>query len=485
MWPAVHNRTMLPSYLLLDLETTGGNPSLDRIIEVAAVRVEEGREVVRWSSLVNPGTHISPFITSLTGIDNAMVRDAPPFSDVASRLLELLDDTVLVAHNVRFDHGFLKNEYQRLEIDLRTRLLCTVRLSRKLYPQHKGHGLDAIMHRHGLRSEARHRAMGDVDAVLQWLALARRELGGEALAHAARSLVAGSASLPPHLETTVQGIPDATGVYLLYGVANKPLYVGKSIHLRARVVAHFQADHKSGREMRLAQETRRVEFHRTAGEMGALLRESQLVKQLQPEYNRKLRRTPALCVWQIAEEAQERPQVSLIETGALVPGQLDRVYGIFKTAKAARAALLALADAHGLCARLLGLEAGTGRCFGQQIGRCAGACCALESLDKHLLRVRLALSAHRLQDWPFPGPVGLREHDMANGRTDIHVFDHWCYLATVQNEADLHDVLSSRQTMAFDVDIYGLLRKRLEAGGQFSAGLIRFEARRAVDQLQG
>ena len=97
----MHNARMLPSYLMLDLETTGGNPSLDRIIEIAAVRVEEGREVVRSSTLVNPGTRISPFITSLTGIDNAMVRDAPAFADVASRLLELLDDPVLVAHNVR------------------------------------------------------------------------------------------------------------------------------------------------------------------------------------------------------------------------------------------------------------------------------------------------------------------------------------------------------------------------------------------------
>ena len=146
---------MLSSYLMLDLETTGGNPVSDRIIEIALVRVEDGREVVRWSSLVNPGRWVSPFITNLTGIDNAMVADAPSFEDVAARLLELLDGTVLVAHNARFDHGFLKNAFSRMQIDLRVRVLCTVRLSRKLYPQHKGHGLDAIMRRHGLHSDAR------------------------------------------------------------------------------------------------------------------------------------------------------------------------------------------------------------------------------------------------------------------------------------------------------------------------------------------
>ncbi|MEO7937745.1 MAG: exonuclease domain-containing protein [Burkholderiaceae bacterium] len=475
---------MLSSYLMLDLETTGGNPALDRIIEIAAVRVEEGREVLRWSTLVNPGTRISSFITGLTGIDNSMVRDAPTFAEVAPRLLELLDDTVLVAHNVRFDHGFLKNEYQRLLIDLRTRLLCTVRLSRKLYPQHRGHGLDAIMRRHGLYSESRHRAMGDVDMVLCWLELAQRELGDEAVQHAAQSLVSGVASLPPHLETALQGIPDAAGVYLLYGVSRIPLYVGKSIHLRSRVIAHFQADHKSGRDMRLAQETRRVEFQRTAGELGALLRESQLVKQWQPEYNRKLRRTPALCVWQMADDAAQRPQVRLVETGTLAADQLGQIYGVFKSAKSAREALLALADTHGLCARLLGLEPGTGRCFGQQIGRCAGACCGQEPRVKHRLRVQLALAAHKLQDWPFPGPVGVREHDTASGRSDIHVFDHWCHLATVQDTADLHEVLNSRGALAFDVDTYGLLRKRLMAGGKSSSDLIRFEARPLADVAQ-
>jgi DNA polymerase-3 subunit epsilon len=481
----MHNAPMLPSYLMLDLETTGGNPALDRIIEIAAVRVEEGREVLRWSTLVNPGTRISSFITGLTGIDNTMVRDAPTFAEVAPRLLELLDHTVLVAHNVRFDHGFLKNEFQRMQIDLRTRLMCTVRLSRRLYPQHKGHGLDAIMRRHGLHSDARHRAMGDVDAVLQWLDLAQRELGAQALQHAASALVSGVASLPPHLETTLQGIPDAPGVYLLYGESAQPLYVGKSIHLRARVIAHFQADHKSGRDMRLAQQTRRVEFQRTAGELGALLRESALVKQLQPEYNRKLRRSPALYVWQIADDEDQQPQVRLLETSALAPEQLGSVYGVFKSAKAAREALLALADTHGLCARLLGLEAGAGRCFGQQIGHCAGACCGQEPLARHLLRVRLALTTHKLQDWPYAGPLGLREHDAASGRTDIHVFDHWCHLATVQDETALQEVLCSRHPMRFDIDTYGLLRKRLAGVGKASADLIRFEARQVADLAEG
>ncbi|MCW5645313.1 MAG: DNA polymerase III subunit epsilon [Rhodoferax sp.] len=454
---------MLPSYVMLDLETTGGNPVSDRIIEIAAVRVEEGREVARWSTLVNPGRWVSPFITSLTGIDNAMVSEAPRFEAVAPRLLELLDGAVLVAHNARFDHGFLKNEFQRIDIDLRTRLMCTVRLSRKLYPQHKSHGLDAILRRHNLHSAARHRAMGDVDAVLDFLALARGELGVERLRRAARELVSGVASVPPHLESALQDIPDATGVYLMYGDNRQPLYVGKSLHLRARVLSHFQSDHATGRDMQLAQGTRQVEFRRTAGELGALLLESRLVKELQPAFNRKLRRTAPLYAWQLADDPDARPQVRLLELGDLQAGLPERLHGMFKSAKAARQALLALADAHGLCAQVLGLEAGTGRCFAQQVGRCRGACCGQEDGRRHLLRVQLALAAQRMQDWPFSGRIGVREHDPHTGRTDIHVFDRWCHLATVHDEAALDDALDTRSALAFDVDTYQLLRKRLLA----------------------
>ncbi len=188
---------MLPCYVMLDLETTGGNAVNDRITEIAAVRVENGMEVDRWSTLVNPGVRIPPFIQNLTGINDAMVADAPCFEDVARRLVSMLEGAVFVAHNVRFDHSFVINELARIDMKLKAKTLCTVRLSRKLYPQHKGHGLDALMQRHGLQTLARHRAMGDVDIVLAWLKIATSELGAETLQREAQSLLQGSASVPP------------------------------------------------------------------------------------------------------------------------------------------------------------------------------------------------------------------------------------------------------------------------------------------------
>ncbi len=156
---------MLPAYVLLDLETTGATAVSDRITEIGLVRYENGIEVKRWQTLVNPEMHITPFIQRITGIDDEMVKDAPLFKDVAHELLEHLHGAVLCAHNVRFDHGFLKSEFKRLGITLRQKVLCTVKLSRLLYPEHKSHGLDAIIARHAIHCSARHRAMGDVEVM--------------------------------------------------------------------------------------------------------------------------------------------------------------------------------------------------------------------------------------------------------------------------------------------------------------------------------
>lgn len=453
---------MLPCFVMLDLETTGGNAVQDRITEIAAVRMENGVETARWSTLVNPGVRIPPFIQSLTGISDAMVADAPAFEEVASTLLELLDGAVFVAHNVRFDHGFVVNELARMDRKLKTKTLCTVRLSRKLYPQHKGHGLDAILQRHGLHTMARHRAMGDVDVVLQWLKIATEELGSAAVQRCAEELLQGSASVPPQLETAIADIPDTPGVYLFYGEGSLPLYIGKSVNMRTRVLSHFQSAAKVAREMRILTEIRRIEWVQTAGELGALLLESRLVKERQPVYNRQLRREKALCSWQLDDDPQANPLVKLVQMDAIAPEKWGQLYGTYKSKRQASDGLRLLAETHGLCPRLLGLESGKGACFACQIGRCKGACDGRESRVLHRVRVQMALAQQRLQAWPHPGRVGIREYQPETERTDIHVFDHWCHLATVSDLGELDELRDLRQpALAFDLDTYRLLQKRL------------------------
>jgi DNA polymerase III subunit epsilon len=454
---------MLPCFVMLDLETTGGNAVHDRITEIAAVRVENGVETERWSTLVNPGVRIPPFIQSLTGISDAMVEDAPTFEKVAPKLLELLNGAVFVAHNVRFDHGFVLNELARMDIALKVKTLCTVRLSRKLYPQHKGHGLDAIMRRHGLTTQARHRAMGDVDMVLQWLGIAASELGADALRREATALLQGSASIPPQLETTISDIPDTPGVYLFYGESTLPLYVGKSINIRTRVMSHFQSAAKVAREMRILTEIRRVEWRETAGELGALLLESRLIKELQPVYNRQLRKEQALTAWRLAPDAAQRPLLTLVGLDQVELSELDQLYGIYRSKRQAMDALRLLTDTNRLCPQAVGLESSKGACFAHQIHRCKGVCAGHEAPALHHLRLKMALLQHRLHAWPHKGQVHLREYNAATDRTDIHVFDHWCHVATVHDEAELAECAQTRKALAFDVDTYRLLVKRLAA----------------------
>ena len=467
---------MLPSYVLLDLETTGGSATHDRITEIAAVRYDNGLESARWSTLVNPGTRISGFIEQLTGISNAMVENAPTFDAVGGQLLDLLDGAVLVAHNVRFDHGFLLHEFARMQVSLRVKTLCTVRLSRLLYPQAKGHGLDAIMQRHGISSSARHRAMGDVQVMQTWLDIAYAEFGQMHVRQQALTLLQGSAALPPQLDTPVTDIPESAGVYIFYGEGVLPLYVGKSVKLRSRVMAHFQAASRDPREMRIAQEIRRIEWIETAGELGALLLEARLVKQQQPLHNRQLRRESSLCAWRLDANPNSRPLLTLVRGADLSSQQMASLYGPYRSKNQAVSLLRELADKHGLCLRALGLESGKGRCFAHQIGHCKGVCCGEEAPERHHLRLQMALSAEKLRTWPFAGPVGLREHNPLNGLSDIHVFDQWRHLATVHSDAELAEVLQdSQRSLAFDLDTYRLALKYLMQTGKAGAQLIDFQ----------
>ena len=464
---------MLPCYVLVDLETTGGNPVEDRITEIAAIRVESGVVVDRWQSLVDPQRPIPPFVQGLTGINSAMVSTAPRIETLLPRLFKMLEGAVLVAHNARFDHGFLKNAAARAGLELRVRTLCTVRLARRLYPQARSHGLDALLHRHGLATPvarggraaadtnelARHRAMGDVEALRAWLAAAAAELGADALREAAAALLRSSSSLPPQLETMPEALPQGPGVYLFHGDGEIPLYIGKAVNLRRRVLQHFQSDHADAREMRIAQQLRRVECIETAGEFGALLLEARLVKQWQPLYNRQLRRSGQLCSWQLAEDAAAHPQLRLVRGTADAAGA--ELYGVYRSRRQALETLREVAERDALCLRALGLESGRGRCFAHQLGRCRGVCCGGESAAQHLTRLRAALAAQRLQTWPWRGAIALRER--GEGGSELHVFDDWRHLGSARDEAGARALLAARRPLAFDLDTYRLLLARLRA----------------------
>src|SRR6185436_7636063 len=222
-----------PGIAFVDLETTGTTPVGDRVTEIGIVRVVDGRLIEEWSTLVNPECPIPEEIQVLTGITNAMVRDAPTFRQVAAEVRERLEDHLFVAHNARFDYGFVKNEFRRLEVPFTADVLCTVRLSRRLYPDAIGHSLDSVIERHGLQEAVqgdaasrtgRHSALGDARALWHFVKQLHREKEMADITAAVKRLLK-TPSLPPQLPADVlEGLPEGPGVYRFYGVNDLPLY---------------------------------------------------------------------------------------------------------------------------------------------------------------------------------------------------------------------------------------------------------------------
>jgi DNA polymerase-3 subunit epsilon len=141
---------------------------------------------------------------------------------------------------------------------------------------------------------------------------------------------------------------------------------------------------------------------------------------------------------------------------------MEFLFGTFRSKREATEALRNIATEHQLCQKLLGLESGKGACFASQIKRCNGACCGKENKVIHHLKLQQALAKHRLKAWPYQTKIGIKEHNPYSNQTDIHIFDQWCHLGTVNNEADLEEMMQSRSVFAFDLDSYKLLLKTLK-----------------------
>jgi DNA polymerase III subunit epsilon len=440
----------------VDLETTGGRAGLHRVIEVGVVAARAGRLESEWSTLVNPGVAIPPGIQHFTGITDEMVRSAPFFEDIAGELLARLEGRLFVAHNARFDYGFLRAEFRRLGQRFSSRVACTVRLSRRLDPEERFHNLDVLIDRHRLDCPARHRALADAQAIWQLWARLRAQRPAPEL-EAVLAEITALPSLPAHLPPDLaDDLPEVPGVYRFYGEGDALLYVGKANDIRRRVLSHWQAAARTGKARQMAELTRRVEWTQTAGELGAELLEARLVRELQPLFNRRLRGAREVLTWVVGDDGAA-PVLAPVGGVQLGFAAAD-TFGLFRSAAAARKALTELAREHRLCLKVLGLEDSAGSCFAHQLGRCAGACVGSEPLARHGLRVKLALAATRLKNWPFRGAVALRERG-ADGLEHVHVVDEWRHLATL--EAPGEPLPPPGRRVPLDVDVYHILARHL------------------------
>jgi DNA polymerase-3 subunit epsilon len=451
-----------PRVVFLDLETTGASADRDRITEIGLLEVVDGKLVGEWSTLVDPGHAIPAVITSLTGITNEMVAAAPTFGEIGPGLLERLEGRLLVAHNARFDYAFLRAEFRRIGIRFRARVLCTVRLSRALFPEHRHHNLDSVMERFGLSCAARHRALGDAQVVWAFARELERAVEPERLAETVAAITR-VPTLPAGVDAErFEDLPDAPGVYVFYAADGTPLYAGKSANLRSRVLAHFDGDGHLDQAQQLALQTASLEWIETGGELGAALREIALLRQLAPIFNR--RRDPSQA-WSLRWSPGGMVEPVEVEEPGIAS---DSIYGMFRSRADAFAALRGVANAQQLCRILLGLESGSGPCSAYAQGVCRGACIGLEMPAQHMIRLAGALARLRLAPWPFAGRIALREADTYRGVTEIHVLDQWRHLGSARTEMELAEVLERSELPPFDIDHYRLLTRHLNRGPDVS-----------------
>ncbi|RJK64629.1 excinuclease Cho [Serratia marcescens] len=259
---------------------------------------------------------------------------------------------------------------------------------------------------------------------------------------------------PEHLRACLAPLPKGPGVYLFHGESESlPLYIGKSVNVRSRVMAHFRAQD----EAKMLRQTRRISFIETAGELGALLLEAQLIKQQQPLFNKRLRRSKQLCALRLQADTVTIAHAKEIDF-AVTP----HLYGLFANRHAALEKLRAIADEHRLCYGKLGIDKlPAGRaCFRYSLRKCAGACCGVESAQEHTQRLSAALEQLRIACWPFAGRVALEEQ----GETlrQYHVIHNWFYLGSVSSLAQAQRLQSAASH--FDSDGYKILCKPLMAG---------------------
>ncbi len=453
-----HLKRQLPRILtFVDVETSGSTAAHDRIIEVGILRVENGKLVDTYQTLVNPQQSVSPFISTMTGIAPRDLENAPSFCDIKDKIYGFFENAVLVAHNARFDHGFLKYEFARQNIKLKVPYMCTVRMFRALHPGRRRYNLDSLIEAYQLTCQRRHRAFDDAKVLWEFYRRASGQFSREHLLQAVH-VAQNKPILPPHIsQETIDELPESAGVYIFWGEEEIPLYIGKSKNIKTRVLSHFRSDLQNSKDAKIRDQLRTIETRETAGELGALLLESYLVKTLQPHYNRQLRRMHKLLVAkQSISSGVIRIRSELITH--IDPLDFEDVLGVYKNDNQMKRSLDEIGKTHHLCQIMLGLQKGTGPCFWHHLGVCNGICVGRETPAAYNIRVITAFGKSRIKRWPFPGPIAVRE--ASQDTTDVFIINNWCLLGHLSADTDdAHNIRTHEEP--FDLDTYKILIRHI------------------------
>ncbi|HEY6144079.1 MAG TPA: exonuclease domain-containing protein [Flavobacterium sp.] len=380
-------------YAILDIETTGGQFNEEGITEIAIYKYD-GHEIVdQFISLVNPEIPIQPFVVKLTGINNAMLRSAPKFFEIAKRIIEMTNDCVLVAHNADFDYRILRTEFRRLGYDFNVKTLCTVELSKRLLPEQPSHSLGKLVRALGIPMADRHRASGDAMATVKlFKMLLDKDLNKEIVKELIKFEI--QKGIAPKLMDIVESLPSKTGIYYIHKEDGSIIFIGKSRNIKKRVNQHFTGITKSAKKIQ--NEVFTVTFEETGSELIALLKESEEIKIHRPIYNRMSPKTN--FSWAVYAEKDANGYLNL---------KLQKADGRKKEIKSytsqqeGKDALFRISAHYHLCQKLTGLYETKTHCFQHTINECDGACVGKIPAEEYNLRVQAFIDKNLFDNKTF------------------------------------------------------------------------------------
>lgn len=375
-------------YAIVDIETTGGRASRHRITEIGIVIFDGQKVTETYESLIDPEMYIPAGIVELTGITQEMVSGQTKFHEVAKRIVELTEGRIFVAHNAKFDYGFLRAEFKRLGYTFSRRQLCTVRLMRKCFPGLRSYSLENLIRHFGIEVEARHRALADARATTELLA---RCLSQPECAEEAKQLInfgIRETRLPKQISLRqIEDLPEETGVYYFYDTTGKVNYVGKSTNIRKRIAQHFN-DH-STKGSRITEKVADITYEVTGSELVALLLESEEIKRLQPRINRAQRGTKFNYVIISFLNKRGYRCFDVVRNSAKMRKEED-IISEYPSLSRAKGRLNFVRKHLELCSAFTNLHPSKSACFHYHLKQCRGGCAGEEDPDSYNLRAEQA-----------------------------------------------------------------------------------------------
>ena len=371
-------------YAIVDIETSGGTPKESKVIEIAII-IHDGFKIIdSYETLVNPEKSIDWFVTKLTGISNKDVANSPKYFEVAKTIFKLLENRVFVAHNIGFDYPIIRNEFRSLGLDIRLPHLCTIQTSRVLIPGVDSYGLKNLSTHLNIELDSHHRAMADTKATAEIFSKLYAIADGN-LENFTRHDI-NPKILHEKLDLAkFDDIPNKTGVYFFYNDKNELIYIGKSIHIKKRIEQHLK-NCKTDKAIKMRSEIAKIDFQLTGSELISLLKESELIKEHQPNYNRSQRNTSFNFGMYSYIDGKGYLNLTVRKVTAT-----EKPIHTFTSLASGKAQLERWVEDFGLCDKLVGLFSSTGACFKFTIKGCEGACTGKESVESYNEKVTLLI----------------------------------------------------------------------------------------------